>query len=369
MLGKPQPYSKSFGNILNYMIRSLTITLSSATGLFCSDGTNCEYNLGGLFVTTSVNSLLFSGFSDPFTLKYLDLKHRRDNISFSCVTTPYLPCGGKNYDCSDSGVRITTWTRTIDLVNENPSIDIFFRPFFYIDSAGNLTLTTDDSHVQVMNPFWSAYSAENIMDEEFLKTYNCLGAIYFGHENEFRSCTSTVNSGASESSQLANMRAFKGNSSIDQVASLVAVEGTSDLHAQEAPLLWDAFRKYPYPYYFSYYGRKYHSIPAPSIFDDSNTLRLQYSQTQLLSITQEILYDPALIFSNLSSEGSTYLQRFTEDPNGWTQSAEVEGVPLDSYGMPYKVPIGMVSLGHLAGFPLFIGTPENYGIYEAVLPQ
>ena len=363
MLGEPQPYSKTFGNVVNYMMRSLTIMLSSEMGLFCSESVYCAYNLGGLFVTTSIDKLLFHGFSDPFTLKYLDLKHAQDNVTFSCINSPYLSCGVKNYNCGVEGVRITVAGNSIDLAFGTSNESILFQPYLYFNKNGNVTFNKNDYLTKVTNPLWTAFPAATSTDEEFLKWYNCLGSIFFGPENEFVSCASTLDSGASDTSKLFEMIKYRGNSSIDQVASPVAVQGTSDLLAQATPLLWDAIYSYPYPYLFSYSGTKHHAIPTPVIFDESTTVSLQYSQSQLLSVDRETAFNPKMIFQNYSMEDIINVQRFTEDPRGWALSASEEGVPLDSYGMPYQIPIGMASIGHLTGFPMFIGTPENYGMH------
>ena len=364
MLGEPQPYAKSFGNVVNYMMRSLTITQSSRIGLFCSENSNCAYNVGGLFVTTTINELLFHGFSDPFTLKYLDLKHARDNVTLGCAKSSNLACGVKNYNCNGDGIRITVAGQATDLAFGVLNDSILFQSFLLIDKNGNLTKNADEYVTKVMNPLWTAFPAATSADHaKFIQTYNCLGSIFFGNEDMFLSCTSTVDSGASASSKLSQMREYRGNSSIEQVSDLVEVRGSSDLFTQESPLLWDAFYSYPYPYLFSYSGRKHLSIPSPVIFDDSTTISLQYSQSQLLSVDRETALNPKLIYSNYSSHDIIRVQRFTEDPTGWARIASKEGLPLDSYGKPYQIPIGMASIGNLAGFPLFIGTAENYGMH------
>ena len=47
-------------------------------------------------------------------------------------------------------------------------------------------------------------------------------------------------------------------------------------------------------------------------------------------------------------------------PQHWIKFQSL-GQPLDSYGMPYKMPIGMLSLERFADIPIFVGTSNNYG--------
>jgi hypothetical protein len=159
------------------------------------------------------------------------------------------------------------------------------------------------------------------------------------------------------------LRSFHGNASIMQVSTAVQVKGTADVvHAQELPLLWKGFRSYPYSYLFKASGQDFHHIPYPTIFDARSTLSFTYSQTEILAFMRDLTYLPANVYTNASSVASALtVQRFSEDLATWSSVAAAEGSPHDSYSMPYRTPAGMASILHLAGFPVVVGTAQNYG--------
>lgn len=47
-------------------------------------------------------------------------------------------------------------------------------------------------------------------------------------------------------------------------------------------------------------------------------------------------------------------RRFVEDSTTWNNLRNL-GVPNDSYGMPYRIPIGYTALLKYTNFPVFIG--------------
>lgn len=59
-----------------------------------------------------------------------------------------------------------------------------------------------------------------------------------------------------------------------------------------------------------------------------------------------------------TKSASIMSRRFVESKDTW-QKYQDAGFPLDSYGMPYKMPIGMLSLERMAGFPIFVGKYYN----------
>lgn len=67
------------------------------------------------------------------------------------------------------------------------------------------------------------------------------------------------------------------------------------------------------------------------------------------------------MYNDSSASKSLPVRRFTEDSSTWNKIRDSMGKQRDAYGMPYTTPIGMASMEHLANFPLFVGTPQNYG--------
>ena len=126
-------------------------------------------------------------------------------------------------------------------------------------------------------------------------------------------------------------------------------------------------KSYPYLYQWSYKGTGYTTLSHPSVFNEEYLLRLEYSQSQLLKNAEQVVFNPAILYPaqtpGIDAEvQNIVLRRFTEDSSSWEElNASISGFPKDSYGMPYKVPIGMAPIQHLTQFPLFVGTPNNYG--------
>ena len=64
--------------------------------------------------------------------------------------------------------------------------------------------------------------------------------------------------------------------------------------------------------------------------------------------------------SNVTKSLLVHARRFIEDVSTW-DNLRALGTPVDTYGMAYVTPKGMASLEKLAGFPIFAGTPNNWG--------
>ena len=53
---------------------------------FSMETSLCDFSWGGLFTTTTVNNLLFRGYTDQMVIKYLNLKHEHDGVIYECAT-------------------------------------------------------------------------------------------------------------------------------------------------------------------------------------------------------------------------------------------------------------------------------------------
>lgn len=161
IFGHNHPYIESRGNILFSMLIELLIHLVLQQGLWCDSIDQCLFNLGGLFVTTSVKKVLFEGFSDPSVLKFLSLKHASDNVTFYCAANAVSACGKSNLLCNDEGIIMSLPGPPSAINNNNTfllrynttEMDQYFAPTFYIHSqtgrmywpfAMNATLAQQD---------------------------------------------------------------------------------------------------------------------------------------------------------------------------------------------------------------------------------
>ena len=243
--GYPHPYSKPLGIIVNNMLSSLTVTLEEQRGLVCASPSTCDFTSGGLFITTTVRELLFEGFTDPLVLKYLNLKHAQDNISFACVdsafaSSPSGSCTKSTYSCGKEGVRLLWSNKSLDLVYGITDNNVFFSPYFYRSQDSNEMLTfMTQASIKVMNPVFALHPAWNSNDTNFLKLYQCKGNIIYSDDGVFPKCSSRVDSGLRDFRSIGEIETFHGNGSISYLQnSTTPVAGRIGLYTQNEPFLW-----------------------------------------------------------------------------------------------------------------------------------
>ena len=389
--GKPHPYKKSRGNVVYEMMHALANVLRLKTGLLCKSSDSCRYDWGGFVTTTRVRSVLFEGYTEPTVLEYLNLKHLNDNISMKCNQPVILdrcvvPGSDTDYAgrlrCDHSGliVGLPNGQSKILLFGSTPN-DEYFAPYFEVVAATGEMLwaySMDPSKVRhaaaiklsgtqvvrVQNPNWAAYPAWNTPDVAFNKFYQCQKRYYGGMPFKFNSCTNRLNTGRIDISKTMDLEQFQGNSSIYWFDTPADVNGS--FNQNQAPMsLWDGFLGYPYIYNSTKNGTKHREMQRPRIFHKTHPLNLVLDATQFIyewefnvdvAIPVCTEYDPCVGDRNLVLR----LRRFEESTHTW-QPLRTLGTPLDSYGMPYKIPLAMSSLERLAGFQLFAGTPHAYG--------
>jgi len=67
--GKAHPNHKKVGTMMYQMLFSLTQQLVITSNLWCMEPRDCTYDLGGMFIVSSVKKLLFEGMQDPSYIK------------------------------------------------------------------------------------------------------------------------------------------------------------------------------------------------------------------------------------------------------------------------------------------------------------
>lgn len=385
--GYAHPFTKRRGNIISAMLYSLTSDIVLKVGLFCPSYENCNYEWGGFFVTTNAQRLLFEGYSDASVLKYLELKHSDINLYFQCLDSPFDQCGIKNYHCthggdSGGGFTMSVGETSFRMTYGVTSHEKYFAPFFEFTKKNGTMLWRHDidpeivkisrelgsreETTEVMNPIWTAYPAwHNTSVENWHKFYQCSMRMYSGLPDNFNSCEDTHNTGREDFSLLMNLEVFKGNKSIIFFDTEIAVNGTS--YEQFAAYLWEGFETYPYTWKEQVKGPAFEAMTTPVIYDKKHGIRLPLSQTRLdaTEVSQKISMPIRTSFSEEISKTEIFVnaRRFSQDIDTWKPLKNV-GIPKDPYGMPYQIPQGMTSLERFSGFPLFLGTPHNYGNIE-----
>ena len=386
---KPHPYTKSRGNIVYEMLRSMTNNLRLKTGLWCSNPFSCKYDWGGFVTTTRVRNVLFEGYSEPSVLQFLNLKHTNDGISVSCRRSVIVdPCAStassarESFLCDYSGLMLTlpAGNSKILCFGQTPN-DEYFAPYFEVVAASGEMIwpyamdpakvrhaaavrASGAKVVRMQNPNWAAYPALNTPDVEFNKFYQCQKRFYGGAPFKFNSCVNRLNTGRTDISKTMDLQVFQGNTSIYWFDTPAVVNGS--FNQNQAPMaLWDGFFGYPYIYNATQNGTRHREMKNPRIFHKTHPFNFVLAETDFFyeweynidfAVPVCTTYEPCPVGRSKVFR----VRRFEETAATW-QGLKTLGTPKDLYGMPYEIPIGMASLERLAGFPLYAGTPHAYG--------
>ena len=384
--GNRHPFTKRRGNVISSMLYSLTTDVILKIGLWCPDYDNCDYQWGGFFVTTTAQRVLFEGFSEASVLRYLELKHSPLDLYFECIDDPFDKCGNKNYHCTyggptGGGFFLKALNTTFRMTYGSTPHEKYFAPFLEFTSNGTMLWRHDmDENVraesvaiaaevettEVMNPIWTAYPAwHNTSVTEWQKFLQCSMRMYMGLPGNFNSCEDTHNTGREDFELIMSLETFKGNKSITFLESEIIVNGTA--YEQFPAYLWEGFEIYPYTWRQQVKGPRFLKMTNPVVYDKKHALRLRLSQDRVDAEdkSQQVSMPLRSSFSEALPKPDRFVnaRRFSQDIQTWRPLKSV-GTPRDPYGMPYKIPIGMTTLERFANFPLFLGTPHNYGNIE-----
>jgi hypothetical protein len=384
--GNAHPFTKRRGNVLSSMLYSLTSDIVLKIGLFCPSYENCEYQWGGFFVTTTAQRMLFEGYSDASALKYLELKHNELDMYFECMDEPFDTCGNKNYHCSHGGSTgggflMKAHNNSFRMTYGITPHDKYFAPFFEFTDNGTMLWQHDMNATvreasrllhkqvattQVLNPIWTAYPAwHNTSTDEWQRFLQCSMRMYGGLPDQFNSCDDTHNTGREDFDMIMNLEIFKGNDTVIFIDTEAVVNGTA--YEQFPAYLWDGFELYPYTWQGQTEGQRFLKMTTPVLYDKKHAVRLPLSQSRLeasdlsqaVSVPMRTGYSQKII----ATDRFVNARRFSQDKETWRPLKNI-GYPKDPYNMPYKIPIGMTSLERFANFPIFLGTPHNYGNFE-----
>lgn len=382
--GKPHPYLKSRGNIVFEMAFQLTLNLILNEGLFCASADSCNYQWGGMFSVTTVNKVLFAGYTEPSILKYYNLKYFKYNLQFRCVTDPFDECDTQLFTCNSDGLKLLLPNNDYLILQYGytPN-DQYFAPEFIMilsnstliwpyssnGTLANLSINymyeNPNDYLIIYNPNFALYPAWTSTDVDFNKFYQCQKRTYFGKPSLFNNCVDVLYTGRDLLNKTLNTVQSHGNTSIyffdgnDSKSSLF-VNGSS-INNQLYSSLYDGFNAYPYIYLGNNAGVDFYKMKNQRIFYKPHSIELLLSQDSLIFAFQKdiILTIP---FPTADGSGTPSLtintRRFVEDTTTWDHLRDL-GTPRDSYGMPYTTPPGMTSIEHLTNFPMFIGKLFN----------
>lgn len=329
------------------MLYSLTLIVEFQDGLWCSKAdlmVNCQFNTGGMFTTTSVRKLFFNGYNDASILKYLNLKHEINNIKILCKENPYDICGKQNYVCTSPGLELVMPNnKTKHLEYGITMNEEYFVPSFIITINGDLLwpLSSDQNisnyaiqqmqqieYVEVRNPHFALYPAQNNMNEsKFNQYYQCQKRQFFGPPNEYKSCFDTLLTGRDDLHKLMDIIELHGNQTVYPFLNGTSVQG-STLNNQYYPYLWDGFRSYPYNYLGKSAGSDFYTTETLDIYNKQHGMHFKLSQKSLIFDFQRdiSLAIPASTGTSSSSSSSSSnpiekvsVRRFVEDDDTWKE--------------------------------------------------
>lgn len=372
--GQPHPYRKSVGNLIFRMLWASTVNLELLEGLWCSSRDTCRLLDGGMFATTTPRKLLFEGYTEPSILKFLNLKHYHDGVGFECEKDPYDYCGKRQSKCTSTGVVMTLPNGGRKLLRYgNTSNEEYFAPYFVVTNESELLwpFAVDPAvaqygqekmllvnHTRVRNPHFAMYPAWTANDTAFNKHYQCQKRFMGGTPDQFLSCFDTLYTGRDLLNKTLNIVSIHGNTTIypfGNTSLSYNVQGSS-INNQLAPELWTGFQAYPYNYLGLSGGVNYKTMESPTVFHKLHGMAFTLYQKSLIFEFQRQLSLSMPLKTSVKNEFSPVqslpVRRFVEDEDTWHEHRSI-GVPYDSYGMPYQIPIGMASLERYANFPVY----------------
>jgi hypothetical protein len=281
--------------------------------------------------------------------------------------------GGNSY----RGFNISTATDRFEVKYGVTPVDKYFAPILETTSNGtfiwrfsmdeavrnaSMAVAQSESTLSILNPIWTSYPAWHAGNDEFQKFIQCGMRYYSGMPGQYSSCEDVHYTGTDDVTLAMRLEKFRGNGTLNFVENEIPVTGQA--YSQFRPYLWGGFFSYPYTYDSKTAGPEYYAMENPIMFDKEHGLPLKLSQSRVdFSEQLQVISLPfRTSYASPPPESSMtiFARRFSQDIDTWTPLREV-GNPKDPYGMPYKIPIGMISVEKFANFPVFIGTPHHYG--------
>ena len=284
----------------------MTFQLVLQDGVWCESSGDCQYDSGGLFISTTARKLLFTGYYDPTYIKYYNMKLRLKNVSFECAEDAVNVCGRVNNRCSDAGIlmKLPGGDSHLMAYNVTPN-DEFFAPYFEISDEGELIwensmheavssravavknevkMNSSKWIERVMNPYFALYPTWT-GDKELNKFTQCKKRIFGGNGGHFQSCFRSMKTGRTVLNEKEDIFEYMGNTSIvyfsepSEGNGSLYVEGKISYHQDTYG--WDGFFEYPYVYSGRSSGSDFLTLQSVSYFEDQTMLPYTLDQTEL----------------------------------------------------------------------------------------
>ena len=337
--GNTHPHVVKRGNLLYTMLFSLTFKLIITNGLWCDSTSECSFDSGGLFITTTARKVLFNGYSDPSYLKYYNMKLKNKGISFSCAENAYDQCGIENYKCNDAGIIMNLPNgKTYKISINSTQVDQYFAPYLEVAETGELlwpysmepsdveraNAVKSDPSVQwvekIINPYYALYPSWDGRNDSFNQFIQCQKRVFGGNPGKFASCYRSRKTGRKNIREKDKITIFMGNTSIkylpDESKNVSYLNVRGYLSMQQPLMGWEGFTTYPYIYNGKLVGSDINLLKEVTIFEEQLGLGYTLDQNELdifeRTLPASIPFQEGLDGSGSTKSSSLTFRRFIE---------------------------------------------------------
>eukprot|EP00903_Cladosiphon_okamuranus_P017641 g16248.t1 len=350
-------YPKKPGNVVAAFMQRLALEeVLKKDHLLCDDPDDCDYAKGGYFTTQRARDVIFEGYTDSLTVKLMNKGLSARNLTIRCsvpsVVRWDMYCNPLyDGDCTYTGFEVVHDTYgTVLEVNRTGSS----RHLWY---SAELSLPHDLGSID--NPIFAVYPGGHWANETFQKYADCEKRTLQGEAGLWNSCDTTIETGSDKPERIGRTTQYYGNDSL-----LAALESDSSLEVygtdgtQDSPRKWEGFGEYKVVYRLRDEGLEYLGNDTVVILKGEHLLQLHMTRDD---------FDAALQYptryraeDNVTLEVDIRLNRYIAQTQSWLDARERVGDDLltDFNGMPYLVPMGMVSTQVLTGYPTFVSDPH-----------
>ncbi|CAM9155381.1 unnamed protein product [Ectocarpus sp. 13 AM-2016] len=356
-------YPKKPGNVVAAFMHTLALEEASPRRgvlkkdhLLCDDPENCDYTKGGYFTTQRARDIIFEGYTESLTVKLMNKRLSGRNLTIKCsvpsVVLWDMYCHPLfDGDCTNTGFEVVHDTYgTVLEVNKTGSS----RHLWY---SAELSLPHDLGSID--NPIFAVYPGGHWDNETFQKTMDCEKRVLQGEAGLWNSCDTTVETGSDDPQRIGRTNLYYGNDSL-----LAAVGSHSSLEVygtdgtQDTPRKWEGFGEYKLVYRLRNEGLDYLGNDTVVVLQGEHLLQFHMARDS----TDAVLQYPTryLAEDNFTLETDIRLNRYIAQTQDWLDARERVGEDqlTDFNGMPYSVPMGMVSTEVLTGYATFVSDPH-----------
>ncbi|CAM9257644.1 unnamed protein product [Scytosiphon promiscuus] len=363
-------YPKKPGNVIAAYMYTLSLEeVLKKDHLLCADPENCDYSRGGYFTTQRARDIAFEGYTDALTVKLMNKGLAARNLTIRCsepdVVRWDMYCQPLyDGDCTKTGFEVVHASYgTVLEVNRTGST----KHLWY---SAELSLPHDLGKID--NPIFAVYPGGHWNNETFQKTAECEKRTLQGEAGLWNSCDTTVETGSGDPGRIGRTSLHHGNKSLlagpksDSHLELYGTDGT-----QDTPRKWEGFGEYELAYRLRKKGLDYLGNDTVVILAGEQLLQFHMARES----ADESLQYPTRHFAadNFTNEVDIRLNRYIAQTQAsrharghlkggsdWLDARERIGGDLltDFNGMPYSVPMGMVSTQVLTGYGTFVSDPH-----------